>query len=415
MTVLSESKTERLVYKAYAASTYDATVEPVPSVDPAVTGGQVLRHVSHNLSLVKENYRPNEIRQDLQRPMGHHGSRTVSGTINGYASPGTHADLFKYCFRAPSWTAAVALDYSDLTSVTGTASSSKFTFGSGDPVALGLRRGMGFRLTDVASDNAGKTFIILGFGGSSNREVTVYPAPVDMMADSVFSLSTVGKTLVQPSAGPTNWKVGWEVYNADSDLSRLFTECRMGGFDMTIGVNANVTLNFNLMGRNRKIFETSSAPFFTAPTSETTTDIPTGMQGLLRLNGVTLGVLTAVSLKMALNPQAAKIIHPDGLVGAIFLEDAMIDGSLTTFLDPSMMEAFDEETEMELLAYLPSTNADAAPAQCFYLPRIKINTNNESDQEGGKVLQCDFEAGRYSGSTAGIASTTLQIWDTNAV
>lgn len=414
MSSLAEAVRERLTYKLYASALIDPTVEPVASVAPAATGGQVLRHVSHNLSLNKDSYRPNEKRQDRQQVMGKHGSRTVPGTINGFLSPGTHADLFAAVLRS-TWTPAVAgLDESDFTSAAFDATASTVTFASGDPVALGLEVGkvITFGLLATAGNND-VHFVILGFSGGSNRVVEIFPAPITQAADTAFTVETVGEDIIAPASAQTDYKFAFEVYNPDIDLARFYSEARIGGFDLTVGVNANVGLNFSLLGRNRTILESGSAPFFTSPTAETTTDIPTSMQGLLRLNGETLGVCTGVNIKAELGPEAAKVINPDGLVAGILLGELVVSGDFSVFLtDGVVLAAFDNETEMELICYLPSSNAAEAPANVFYLPRIKINSNNESEASKAKAIQCQFEAARYVGAAPGVPSTTIRIVDT---
>jgi hypothetical protein len=50
------------------------------------------------------------------------------------------------------------------------------------------------------TDNNSKNFFITGFGGTSNRDISVYPAPDTMTADTTFSLATVGKSLIVPSS-----------------------------------------------------------------------------------------------------------------------------------------------------------------------------------------------------------------------
>jgi hypothetical protein len=217
-------------------------------------------------------------------------------------------------------------------------------------------------------------------------------------------------------ADRTNYKVAFEVNNPDIDLSRFYTECRIGGFDLSIGVNANVGLNFSLLGRNRQVLTGAAAPFFTAPTAETTTDIPTSMQGLLMLGGVVIGVVTGLNIKVELGPEAAKAVNPDGLVAGILLGSFVCTGDFTLFLtDGVALSAFDDETEMALLAYLPSSNTATAPANAFFMPRIKINTNGESEVNKAKAIQCQFEAARYVGTAPGIPSTTMMIVDTTVV
>jgi hypothetical protein len=401
MAGLAESVSERLVYKMYASSEIDSGTEPLIATAPGSTGGQVLRHVSHNLSLNKDSYRPNEKRQDTQQTMGKHGSRTVPGTINGFLSPGTHQDLFAAVFRS-EWADTVELDETELTSVALDATAKTATFAGGDPVALGLRVGMQFQFDGLAtSANNDKTFTILGFSGSNNRIVSIYPAPTTQAADTSFTLVS-SKFLTNPAtqAERTNYKFAFEVYNPDIDLARFYTEARIGGFDLSIGVNANVGLNFSLLGRNRKVLTGADAPFFTAPVAETSTDIPTAMQGLLMLGGSVIGVVTGANIKVDLGPEAAKAINPDGLVAGILLGD---------------FAAFDDETELSFLAFLPSSNAPDAPATTFYMPRIKINSNNESEVNKAKAIQCQFEAARYFGNAPGVPSTTLMICDSAVV
>lgn len=414
MAVIAEAKTERLVYKLYTDATYNSTTAPVMATDPAATGGQYLRHVSHNLNLAFDQYKSSEKRVDAQDPMGNAGSGVLSGTINGFLSPGTHADLFKGVMRGP-WTAAVALTEADLTSVAMNAAASTIIYGGGDPVALGLKVGMQIAHTAITGTNLNKRFVILSFGGTSNRTLTVYPAPLaDLGADTAFNVTSY-KILTNPSAGLTNYKYAFEWYNPDVDFSRIATECRVGGFDLGAPVNSNVSLNFNVMGRDATPLSGASAPFFTAPTAETTTDIPSSMQGLLRLNGSTLAVCSATTLKVDLKPQAAKVKNAAGLVAAIFQDNFMATGDFTAFLDGStLLDAYRSKTEMEMFQYYPTSNLDATPGQVFYTPRIRLTSCVEGETEGGKTVQCAYEVARYAGSTAGVNSTSLQISDTNA-
>lgn len=414
MAGLAESVTERLSYKLYASAAIDATTEPVTSTAPGASGGQILRHVSHNLSLAKDSYRPNEKRQDAQQPMGKHGSRTVSGTINGFLSPGTHADLFAATCRS-TWTAAVTATKTDFTSLAFDASLGTITLGSGDAVAKGYRVGQVLNFTGLTvTANNNVNFLITAIGGTGNKTISVYPSPAQASADTgSWNMASLGKSLIMPATGRTDYKLAFEVYNSDVGLSRLYTENRVSGFDLSVGVNANVGLNFNILGRNRQTLTGGSAPFFTAPTVETTTDIPTSMQGLLMLGGNTIGVITGLNIKVDLQAEAAKAINPKGLVQGILLGEAVVNGDFTVFLtDGVVLSAFDNETELSLMAYLPTSNAPNAPANVFFLPRIKINSNSESDVNKAKAIQCQFEAGRYFGNAPGVQSTTMMIVDT---
>lgn len=417
MAELLESVAERVVVKQYASASIDPSVAAVSSSALGASDGQVLRHVSHSLSLQKETYAEDEVRTDRTRPMEKHGTRRVPGNINGLLSAGTYELLLEAILQGTWNTTAIATDETDYTSCAADNTTSKFTLGGGNPVTDGYRVGDVVRFTGLseAANNA-TNFVILGFGGSNNREVTVYPAPTTHTADSEFDLTSVGGSLIAPASSHVRRKFGVEVYNSDGDISRLFTEGRFAGFDLSIAPNQMARINFSGLWRDREIYTSSNAPFFTAPVAETTTDVISSMAGLLRINGVTVGVVTGLSLAFNRPPTAPAQIHAQGLTPGILLANAVVTGSFTAFLqDTTMMDAYDDEDEIELLIYLPASNEAAPHAVVFYVPRIKISSNNETTIEGAKAIECGFTAGRYFGSGAGIESTVLRICDTAVV
>jgi hypothetical protein len=419
MPVVAETRAERLAYKIYTDPLIQSQTVPDPLVDPGVDLGQVLRYLSHDLQLTKDQYRPTEMRQDRQRPMGNDGSKTIAGTIKGYLSAGTQPDFFAAIMRN-TWTAASSATEAELTSVAFSKSAKTITFGGGDPVAEGLGAGQTIAVTGITGLNLNQRFSILGFSGTSNRVASVFPAPAeDLAAVTTFGVGTVGKTIVNPNATLdfVNYKFALEIYNPETDLARLYTECRVGSMDLDIPVNDNPKLDFGVMGRGRHLYKTTEAPFFTGPADETSSDIPTAMDGLLIFNGSPFGVATSVKLSIKLNPQPAKVINPQGLVAAIFLEDFVCDGTFAAYVDDSLLfDLHADNTEFGLLIYMPAQPSVAATAaNTFFLPRIRILTLQEQDSAGGKMVNCTFEAARYFGTAAGVPSTTLQISDTNVV
>lgn len=414
MADLFEATSERLVVKAYTSAVIDPQLAAVPATDPAVTGGQVLRHVSHNFSLTKELFAGEEIRTDKQRPMEKHGTRRVPATINGLLSPATYELLLEAVLGGTWSVAAIAASQAELTSAAADNTTAKFTFAGGDPVSLGYRVGDLVRFTGLSDAlNNGKNFMLLAFGGTSNREVTVYPAPATMAADTAFAITTVGRSLYMPSSAHVKRKFAAEVYNSDGDISRLFTEGRFAGFDFSLAPNQDAQINFSGMWRDRVVYDGVNAPFFTAPTAETTSEIISSMDGLLRMNGATVGIVTGLSIAFNRAPAAPAQLHRDGLVAGVLLANAVVTGEFTVFLsDRTFLDAFDDATEFELVTYLPTSQADAADGLTIFLPRIKINSNTETTIEGAKALQCGFTAARYFGALPGVESTVIRITDT---
>jgi hypothetical protein len=197
---LAEGVQARVTYKAYSTGVITSNTQPTSSVDPAATGGQILRRVSSSLKLEKATYKSAEIRADRQMVDYRHGAKKITGALSGEFSPLTYKDLFEAAFRS-TWVAAVTASQTDFTSVAADSTTSKFTFAGGNPVTKGFRIGMIIRFGSLSdTNNNSKNFLITGFGGSNNRDVSVYPAPETMTADTSFTVASIGKTLTVPSS-----------------------------------------------------------------------------------------------------------------------------------------------------------------------------------------------------------------------
>lgn len=415
---LAEGVSARVAYKVHSTGVITPGVEPTFSVDPGASGGQILRRVSSTLALSKDTYQSNEVRGDRQIVDFRHGVKRVQGNISGELSPLTYADFFEAAFRG-AWSAAVTASQSDFISVAADSATSKFMFGGGNPVTKGFRVGMVIRFSDLSdADNNTKNYLILGFGGTQNREVTVYPAPDTMTADSSFSVASIGKRLVNPSSGFTSRKYAIEIWNQDVDVARLFTECRCGGFNAQLPASGIGTVDFDFMGRNMTMYEGGAAPFFSSPAAETTTGVVAAVNGLLRASGQTIAVITGLNIQLQLSPSADPVVGSN-LVPEIFLGRANVSGQLTAFFENAdLITDFVNENEIELLAYLTTASAVNTPALTFYMPRVKLGgADLQTQGEGGQSLTIPYQALKSTAveASTGIASTTLQICDTEVV
>lgn len=411
---LAEGVSARIAYKFYSDATITPGVEPAPGTDPGSSGAQVLRRVGSTLSLGKDTFQSAEIRSDRQIADFRHGVRRVQGNVSGELSPLTYNDFFEAALRGTWSASAISKTESEFTSAAADNATSKFTFAGGDPVAEGYRVGMVVRFTSLSdADNNGKNFLILAFGGSSNREMTVYPAPDTHSADTAFTIASVGRLLVAPSTGHVSRKVAIEIYNEDVDVARLFTEGRVGGFSLQLPATGMSTIDFDVMARNMQVYEAGAAPFFTTPGAPTTTGILAAVNGLLRIGGETVAVVTSASMQLQLSPSGEPVVGSN-LVPEIFLGRVNVTGEMTAFFqNPDLIEDFINETEIEFLGYLTTTSAPNSPAMAFYLPRIKLGGANLATQgEGGQSITLPFQALKYEGAAPGIEQTTIQIFDT---
>lgn len=412
---LAEGVQASLRYKFYSSGAITSNALADSASDLGTSGAKKLRRVSSTLKLAKDTYQSNEVRSDRQISDFRHGKRSVTGSISGELSPGTYFDFIEAALRGTK-TSAVALSETDLTSAAFDASASTVTFGGGNPVSLGLRIGHIVRFSNLATtENNSKNFLILGFGGASNREVTIYPAPTTETADTGFNVTTVGKSIFAPSSGFVSRKVAVEAYHEDLSISRLFTENRVGGFTMQLPATGMGTIEIPMMGRDMEVYSGTDAPFFVSPTAETSTGIVAAVNGLLRVGGSTVGVVTGMNVQLNLNASADGVVGQN-FVPEIFLGRANVTGQLTAFFeDETLINDFINESEISVLAYLTTSNDAAAQAMSIYLPRVKLSDADLQMQgEAGQSITLPFQALKADGSTAGDEATTIFIADTEA-
>lgn len=420
---LAEGVSARVAYKFYSTGVISSNTQPTSTVDPGQSGAQILRRVTSTLKLAKDTYSSNEIASHRQITDFRHGvKRATGGIVNGEFSPGTYWDFFEAALRGTGAAAATG-SQSDFTSVSATAGSGTgtFTFAGGNPVTKGFRVGSIIRFTNLSdADNNTKNFLIVAFGGSQNRTVTVSPSPDTMTADSGFTVAEIGQSLFMPASSHVSRKVAIEHYFSDIGIARLFTEVRVGGFNLQLPATGLGTIDFEGMGRDMEVYTGSTspvAPFFTSPTAETTTGLTAAVNGLLFFQGTRVGVCTGLNIQGALNPQSEAVVGQN-YVPEIFLGRLNVTGQATIMLeDATFINYHKNETEVSMLAYQTSNNDSNSPAFSTYLPRIKLGDADTPLQgEAGLIQTTPFQALK-SGSTvatAGIEDTTIRFHDTQA-
>lgn len=413
---LAEGVSARIAYKFYTDPTITPGIPAVSATDPGPTGGQILRRVASTLAYTKDTYQSNEIRSDYQIGDFRHGVHRVAGNVSGELSPLTYQELFAASLRA-HWVPAITASNTDFTGMTPNSTTSTLTFTTGDPVAKGFRVGMGIKFSGFTTTTAnnGITFVITGFGGTSHRTVSVVPAPTTGASEATYAMTSTGSSLVIPSTGQVRRKVAVEVYNSDVDISRLYTECRVGGFNIQMPATGMSTAEFNFTGRDMEIYETTAAPFFTAPAALTTTNLLAAVNGVLRVNGTMVAVVTAMNIQNAITLTGEPVVGSN-LVPEIFAGRNVITGQMTAFFqDSSLLNYFRNETEIDLLAYLPTASTPGSPAMSFYLPRVKLGgADVATTGEVGQMITMPYQALKYQAApaaTSGIENTTIQIWD----
>lgn len=412
---LSEGVQARLTYKFYSSGVLSSNTEAVPATAPGASGGRLLRRVSSSLNLRKNTYRSNEIRADRQIGDFRHGGRRAEGSISGEFSPATYFDFIEAAMRGTK-VASITDSNTEFTSCAADAATSTFIFAGGDPVTEGYSVGDVIRFTNLSEvANNNRNFTILAFGGTSNRTLTVTPAPTTMAADTSFSVTRPGVTVGVPSSGHVSRLVAIEDHAEDADISRLFTECRVTGFRMDLPAEGMATFETMLMGRGMQVLSGAAAPFFTAPTAITSTGIAAAVNGVLLVGGVRVGVVTGLQINFAMEAEAPAVVG-QLFPPEIFLGTADVTGTATAlFEDAALLNNFLNEDEVAILARLDASGAAAADAVTVYMPRVKFTGGDlQRSGQGAQPISLPFTALRYLGSAAGVPQTTIRVVDTAA-
>jgi len=411
---ISEGVSVTVRYKFYASGVMTENALDDISTYPGTSGGQLLRRVSSTLDFTRDNYAATEIRSDRQEVDFRLGTGSVTGDISGEYSGGTYWDFINATHRATA-VSSVTLTQADFTSIAASASGSSLTLATGDAVALGLFVGDVIRLSgsSVAANDA-VNFTILSFT-STNTVIHVTPAPTDMGADTTITLTRPGKSSMIPSTSHVSRKVAIEHYSEDNDYSRLFVESRVSKYVLTMPATGLVTIALTLNGRWQYDIGSTSSPYFTNPAAETSSGIMAAVNGLLLINGSSVGVVTGVTLTNEMAADIGKVVGQN-FAAAIALGHNMVTGQVTAYLNGSLIPAlFSAETEVGLLIGLDANSTSNTPTTKIYLPRIKFTgAQVPATGEGLQTITAPFRALKYTGSAAGVPVTTVRIVDTEA-
>lgn len=412
---IAEGVQGSLRYKPYSSGAITSNAQPDKASEPGSSGGQVMRRVSASLNLTKDTFTSSEIRTDRMVGDLRHGVRRVAGSVSGELSPATWFEMFEAAHRH---TAVASINDSNIEFTSAAADNvlSTITFAGGDPVSEGYGVGEIVRLANMSDvDNNARNFVIVGFGGTSNRTLTVFPAPDTMSADTAFTITRPGKVTFPPATGHVSRKFFFEHYQSDIDYSRLFKECRIAGYRISAPATGMVTVDVTVLGRDMEIVSAGSAPFFASPTAATSTNILASVNGALYINGTRAAVVTGFDITYAMAAEAPAVVG-QSFVPEIFLGRSMVSGTFSAYVeDAGLFNLFLNETEATFLAMLEAETTQPAAAMSIYLPAIKVTAADLNlSGEGGQLVTIPFVGLRYEGSGAGIESTAIQIHDTSA-
>ncbi len=343
---------------------------------------QLLRRVSTGLSLTKDAFQSNEVRSDQQVFDSRHGTRRVTGGLQGELSTATY-DAFMEAVLRGTWAAGVSVNLSTFTNVTATTTA--FVASAGSFITSGFKVGDVVRLAGFSHANVGKNFRITALT-ATNMSVT--PAPATMTAQTTGTIAVQGRKL---TTGTQIRSFTIEQNYPDADISELFTGCRLADMAVSLPPTGMATINFNVQGQNGQILSGASAPYFTSPTAETSTGVLAGVNGSLTLAGAASAVVTGldftVNNNMNSQPVVGAVQVPD-----IFYGRTTIQGTVSAYLESeTLLNAFLNETEIDIVAQLDDANL--SDFLCFRFHRVKLNGVSKTiGADGGVLAQFPFQS-----------------------
>ena len=379
------------------------------------SGGQLMRRVSSDIDLSKETYESAEITSTYQLTDFRHGSRKVGGSLKGELSPGSYSALIAAALRRDFSTVAASTALS--VTIAGTGPTYTVARASGSWLTDGWKEGLVGRLTvgtGLNANNLNKNMLVTSLVAGT---LTVIPGGNGTLTAegpiSTVTAQPTGKLTYTPASGHTNDSFTIEHWFSDIAQDEYFTGCRIGSLDFNLPPSGIATLDMSVMGKD---MVTGTAAYFSSPSAATTTGLLTAVSGVLRVAGVTVGVVTGLSVKvdggMTTGQVVGSNVTPDVFVGRV-----KVSGQLSAyFQDAVMRDLFINETTFAINAVFYTGTGATADFIAISLPYCKAGGATKSDGEQGLQLTMPFQALYNSAGGAGIATeqTTLWIQDSQA-
>jgi len=384
--------------------------ETIWGTPAATTGARVLRRVTSNFNLTKEQYESAEIRQDFQVADMRHGIRTVDGSLNGELSPGSYSDFLQ---------SVVARDFTAVTAITGLSvtiatSGTLFTVtrASGSWITDGVTVGNVIALTGAGLNAANVSNNLLAVGLSATVATVAVLSSTTLVAEGPISTVTAtvrGKVTYAPLTGHTDDAYTVEEWYSDIAQSEVYVGNKVGTVAVQLPTSGLVTTDITFKGRDRSIKGTSA--YHTSPTAAGTTGIFAAVSGALVVNGAPVGLITAADFSIERGLEAANVVGQN-VAADMFTGRIRVTGNFSTyFTDAVFRDYFDNESTISLVVAFTTSSDKNADVMSFTIPKIKVGSADKADAELGIIQSHSFVGLLNPVTTAGLPATTIAIQD----
>lgn len=390
--------------------------ESVWGTAPGASGAKYLRRVTSDLSLAKQTYESNEIRSDYQVSDMRHGVRSVTGSIDGELSPGSYQDFMASALRR-LFTSITAVTGVSLTIASLGGGLWTVTRAAGDWLTSGFKKGCVARITagSVNALNLNKNLVIVAVTSTVLTVMVLNGS--QLFAEGPIASCTVsgqGAKTYAPLTGHVDESYAIEHFFSDVAQSELHLGCKVNQIDVAMPPTGMATIKTAFMGRD---IQTATSAYYTSPTAASTSGVLAAVNGAVSANGAIVALLTGMNFtingNMSAEPVVGSNVYPE-----IFEGRVRVNGQMTVFFqDAVFRDYFINETEVDIVVALSSSNAANADFMSFAFPRVKAGGASKNDGERGIVQTIPFTAllPTTGGSGFDREQSTLQIHDSLAV
>jgi hypothetical protein len=352
--------------------------------------GQLIRRVTSSVVPGKDTFQSNEVRPDQQVSDLRHGTRRGGGSIEGELSLDTYNDWMKWALRS-TWAAGAVITEATAGLTSLAASGGVWAAGAGSFITAGLKVGDVFRLTNTTL-NTGVNFLITALTATT---MSTSPAPVDMAADTTFTITVTGNKVTNGILRPS---FSMEQLFPTPDFSELYLGARIGGMNCSIQPNGMATISWDIMAQNFQIKTAGDSPVYSSAADAPNTGIFAGPNGRIIVDGEASTIITGIDFNLNNNLSSQPVVGTN-YVPDIFYGRSVITGNVSGFVtEADLLQMFDQETEADLIFMLEL--AEAAPASfiAFNMQRVKLMSPSRTiGAEGGVIAQFPFQALLKSG------------------
>lgn len=399
---------KQLVYKKEAAGQWGTA--------PGTGSAQLLRRKTSDLNVVKSVIESDEMRSDYQVADLRHSGRSVQGTINGELSCKTYQDFIAASVRA-AWATAV----SKAGATTIAAVSDGFTDSGNAWLTAGFKIGHIIRFTGWtagATANNSRNFLITGVTANKITGVFLDGTSIAVKAAGDTVVTTGFKTATVPLTGHTDDSFSIEHSYTDLDESELYLGCKVNTLGLKIPGSDKAQIDLGIIGKDVATASGASAPYYLAPTAETTTGILTCLNGALYWNGTKYATVTNCDLTIDGGLQPSEPVLGSTALAAVFPGRVRVSGQMTIYFENiTFRDAFLTESPATLILALASGSSATAEAMSIMLPKVKLNGSTKDDGEKGLIQTVPFVALLDGAGGAALATpkSTIMFCDTEAV